>query len=114
MRTLNDVSLKENDRRAVERASQILRSQFPVAQVVLFGSKARGDDDAESDIDLLVLTDRLVSHAERHQMRHAIYPIQLLNDVAISLTVVPREEWETGMYSVLPIRDEVNRDGVAA
>ena len=48
MRTLNEISLAEKDRRAIEAASAILRRQFPVERVVVFGSKVRGNDDHES------------------------------------------------------------------
>ena len=114
MRALDQVRLKENDRRAVERAAAILRERFPVDRVVLFGSKARGDDDAESDIDLLILTSRPVSHAERSRMTEALFGLQLELEVVISKFVVPRAQWEHGLYQVMPIRREIERDGVAA
>ena len=114
MRTLDEINLKTKDRQAVERAARILKREFPVEAVILFGSKARGDDDAESDIDLLVLTTRDVPPAERQVMTDALFDLQLELDVVFSKVVVPREEWEHGLYQVLPLRKEVERDGVAA
>jgi len=113
MRTLKDISLEEKDRQAVERAAAILRERFPVEQVVLFGSKARGDADSESDIDLLVLTSRPMSHAEKDSITDAIFDVQLELDVTISTLIVSTEEWEHGLCQVLPIKYEVDRDGVA-
>ncbi len=112
MRSLHEISLADRDRRAVEQAADILRRQFPVEQVILFGSKARGDDRADSDIDLLILTTRLVSHKEREQMTRALFDVQLDLGVLISRLVVPLEQWKHGLYQVLPIRSEVERDGV--
>jgi len=114
VRTLDKISLREQDRRAVKAAAAILRQQFPVEQVVLFGSKARGDDDAESDIDLLVLTGRLMSWQERREITNSLFDLQLELEVVISTLIVPLEEWERGLYQVLPIRREVEREGVAA
>lgn len=114
MRTIKDIALREKDRQAVERASAILRERFPVERVVLFGSKARGDDDAESDIDLLVLTRRRVSAAEKSLMTAALYDLELELAVVISKLVVPVKEWEQGLYQVLPIRQEIEREGAAA
>ncbi len=34
-------------------------------------------------------------------------------DTNISLTIVDRENWEHGLYSLLLIKDEIVRDGVA-
>ena len=114
MRTLDDISLKPKDRMAVERAAAILREKFPVAEVILFGSKARGDDDAESDIDILVLTTRPISAAEKRSMTDALFDIELELGVVISKLVLPREEWEHGYYQALAIRRDVDQDGVAA
>ncbi len=114
MRTIDDISLKPKDRQAVEAAAGILKERFPVDSVILFGSKARGDDGPESDIDLVVLTSRPVDAAEKRQMTDALFDIELTLDVVISKLVVPREEWEQGLYQVLPIRHEVDREGAAA
>jgi len=114
MRTLDTIDLAPKDRNAVQRAAVLLRKGFPVEQVILFGSKARGDDDAESDIDLLVLTSRPVTTAEKRRMTAALFDIELELDVVISKIVVPREAWEHGYYQVLPIRHDVDRHGVAA
>jgi uncharacterized protein len=114
MKTLADISLKDKDRQAIQAAAAILRDGFPVERVVLFGSKARGDDDNESDIDLLVLTRRSVPHAIKRQMTHAVFDIQLSYNVVLSMIIVPLKDWDTGVYRVLPIRQEVDREGVAA
>jgi len=110
MRRLRDIHLAEDDRRAIEAAAAILRERFPVQLVVLFGSKARGDDDAESDIDLLVLTDRQLSWRERDQITSALFDLQLQMNVVLSTLVVSTDEWNEGLYQVLPIRGEIERD----
>ncbi len=114
MRTLDDLALRENDRRAIVAAQRTLREQFPVAAVVLFGSKARGDDTDESDVDLLVLTTRPCRWAEKRAMIAALGPLQREHAVVFSLLIVPQCEWTSGIYQALPIRDEIERDGVAA
>ncbi len=95
-------------------AASVLREQFPVQSVILFGSKARGDDDPESDVDLLVLTSQPVTRTMRRQMRDAVLPIEMSSDVWMGLTVVWAKDWEQGVYRVLPIRHEIDRDGAAA
>ena len=67
MKGLTDIPLKANEKEAILKAKQVLKAKFPVADVILFGSKARGDSDPESDIDLLVLTTRPIEWRERHQ-----------------------------------------------
>lgn len=114
MRTLGELVLKPPDRAAIEEASRLLRERFPVEEVILFGSKARGDDDDESDIDLLVLTSRDLSRRERHEIVRALFPLQLAHDVVLSPLIVAASEWRDGLLSVHPIRSEVDEQGVAA
>ena len=84
MRMLDHVQLKPNDRAATERAAQILRQRFPIEQVILFGSKARGEDDAESDIDLLVLTSQPLSARDRDAVVDSPFDLQLELGVVLS------------------------------
>jgi predicted nucleotidyltransferase len=114
MRTLDDVALNERDRRAIVAAARLLRDQFGATQVVLFGSKARGDDVADSDIDLLVLTPEPPTAEQKQQMRQALYPLQLELGVCFSRLFVSSHEWNDGRYRALPIHAEIDRDGVAA
>ena len=114
MKTISHITLKANDRKAIETAKDLLVQKYPVELIVLYGSKARGTDDAESDIDLLVLTTRELTWRERNAITDALYDIQLAQDVVISTLVVSKREWSEGRYSVLPIHDEIERYGVAA
>jgi len=114
MKTLDQIELAENDRAAVTEAAALLSKRFPVEGVVLFGSKARGQGDEESDIDLLVLTSRRLAWAEQARMTRALSPIQRECGTMISLLIVASADWNEGLYQVLPIRTEVERDGVAA
>lgn len=114
MRTLADIPLQENERRAIEAAAGLLYEAFPVEQVILFGSKARGGGDEESDIDLLVLTSRKLPWREADAITIALFDLELAYDVIFSTLIVPSQEWTAGVYRVLPIHDEITREGVAA
>jgi predicted nucleotidyltransferase len=114
MRTLDDTRLSERDRTAIKEAAALLMAQFPVTKVVLFGSKARGDDDPDSDIDLLVLTERHLDWEERAQIVKILFHVGLTHDVLFSFLDAPQEEWSAGIMTVLPIHSEIDRDGVLA
>ena len=59
--------LTDEDRRAIVRFRDELRARYGarVRDLRLYGSKVRGDDHAESDIDLLVLLDAVDWPTER-------------------------------------------------
>jgi len=112
VRTLDDLALKDNEREAIREATRMLKEKFPVKEIILFGSKARGDDDPESDIDLLLLTTRPIHWKERHFIVEALFDIEMKYDVVISIIVNSVNDWQTGLSSLLPIREEINQEGI--
>lgn len=113
MKTLEELHLKENERAALDEASHILRGNFPVSRVMLFGSKATGTDDPESDMDILVLTSRELPWRERDGLINSIFETQLKYDVVFGVLVVSEKEWDEGLSTVLPIHHEIEEHGVA-
>jgi predicted nucleotidyltransferase len=114
MRSIDEVRLSPVDRQAIQEATEALRSVLDVERIVLFGSKARGDDDPESDIDLLVLTHGDTSSADRYRVVDALYPIELRLGVVVSPLLVQTEEWRSGLIAFHPIHAEIEEQGVAA
>ncbi len=112
MRTIINQHIKGNEQKAIQLASETLREKFPVQKVILFGSKARGDDDEESDIDLLLLTDRPVSWEERKAISDSLYDIEMSHNVILSSLISTETEWNEGTFSVMPIHDEVEEQGI--
>ena len=97
---------------ALSELKQELVRHFDVDSLVLFGSVVRGEADYESDIDLLVLTARKLDRTSRHEITGVVFEINLKYDTNISTIVVDSNTWDTGLISVLPIRDEVHSEGI--
>ena len=113
MKTLNDLSLKDNEREAIREATRMLKEKFPVKEVILFGSKARGDDNPESDIDLLLLTTRPINWRERQSIIHALFDLGMRYDVIFSILDTTEADYEQGIFTAFPIYREIKKDGVA-
>jgi len=113
LRDSGDLKLKGNEKAAIREATRILKERFPVKEVILFGSKARGDSDQESDIDLLLLTTKPIHWKERHEIVYALFDVEMKHDVVISIIVNTLHDWNDGICTVLPIHEEINREGVA-
>jgi len=111
MKSLNAIKIKNKDRVAINMASKRLKKTIPVEKIILFGSKARGDDDSESDIDLLLLTKRFITWSERKAIIDSLYYIQLDYDVIFSPFVIPTKEFHEGTFSVMPIYNEILHEG---
>ena len=112
-RTLDDTNLSVIERQALAdlRARLFAELGF-VAEVILFGSAARGTADAESDIDLLVLTTYALDNWTRHDISDIIADINSEYETNFSSLVIDQESWRNGLISVLPIKTEISRDGI--
>jgi len=114
VKKLEQLPLRENEKTAIREATKLLKERFLVKEVILFGSKARGDDDPESDIDLLILTTAPLHWKERENMINALFEIEMAYDVVISIMDTTISEWEQGVYTILPIHHDISHDGVVA
>ena len=85
MKTLDDLTLRRNEKEAIREATRMLKEKFPVKEVILFDSKARGDSDADSDIDLFLVTKRSIHWKERRAIIHALFDLGMDHDVIFSI-----------------------------
>lgn len=111
MKTLDSIHLADKDRNSILEAARSLKSELPVSQVILFGSKARGQADVNSDLDLLVISSCPVTAYLRAAVSEKLADINLQNDVVLSPVVVFEKDWTDGLLHYLPLYAEVQRDG---
>ena len=72
------------DEATILTAVDVLRQAAPGARIVVFGSYARGDYDADSDVDFLVIEPGLKSRREEMvRLRDALRPLRIPVDVLV-------------------------------
>lgn len=112
MKRIEDVALTTEQEQALAELRRALPAAFPVERLVLFGSVARGEADEESDTDVLVVLSQPFTRAERHEITDLVFDINLRYGTNLSTLVVDEASWEHGPVSILPIHQEILRDGV--
>jgi predicted nucleotidyltransferase len=59
---LRKKAMDARDREIVNKLKSLLHKRVKLHQVILFGSRARGDSDPDSDMDVLVVLDEPRTH----------------------------------------------------
>ena len=89
-----------------------LRRKNPDAEIILFGSHARGDSNSNSDWDILVLLNNLtVDRKLEKEYREELFYVELEVGEPISTFVFSKKDWET-KHSITPLYLNVKRDGI--
>ena len=82
------------------------------AEVILFGSHARGQAHDESDWDILVLIDQNKNNRQiEDKYRDEMFLLELELGEPISTFVYSKKDWET-KYSSTPLYQNVKKEGV--
>jgi predicted nucleotidyltransferase len=80
----------------------------PQAEIVLYGSRSRGDYREESDWDFLILTESEATEEFKKKIRSVLFNVGLENNQVISSIIESKNEWRklklTSLYK--NIQDE--------
>lgn len=102
---LSQETLREIKRRITEKE--------PLAEIILYGSFARGEGKQNSDIDLLILVNKpSLSYAETNRLTYPLYDYALQTGQLISPVVKTKKEWEERFF-FSPLYHNVKKEGIA-
>jgi predicted nucleotidyltransferase len=111
MKTLESSNLTSIQREALNMLREKLFHEFDIERIILYGSAARGEATADSDIDVLIVTTNPKSRWQQHQITDVVFEVNLQYDTTFSSLIVDRNEWKNG-YSFLLLQDEIANEGV--
>ena len=100
------------DRKLVKECAEAIWQLQPGSEIVFFGSRARGRAQEESDLDLLVLTDRPLSFQDEMRLLDSVFPLEFESGVIICPLVEVRNRWYSEKYQAMPLARAIIKHGV--
>jgi len=85
----------------------------PGATVILYGSRARGDAQPDSDWDFMVLHDFAPSDEANNQLHDLLLNVELDSGQVIVAIHRTKREWNSRLYEAMPFHQNVVREGQA-
>jgi len=96
----------------LQRIRKSVELSAPDANVILYGSYARGSQSEQSDIDLLILLDKnRISREDETRIKYPLYDIEFETGQIISPLVLSKSDWES-QHIITPFYENVMREGI--
>jgi hypothetical protein len=106
-------AMLDSDLAALRAFKAALRGRLAVDQLIAFGSRVRGDADADSDLDVLVVVRADPTYEVWQIVSECAWETGLVCGVLIAPVVVSREAWEHGPERSSLLGLAVRREGVS-
>jgi len=81
------------------------------AEVLLYGSRARGDEHEDSDWDIPILIDSEASVDQEMIFRHKLFDLELETGESFSTFVFNKSEWNSKFW-MTPLYKNIVKEGI--
>lgn len=110
---MKTIGLNPHDHLIAIELKHALMARVPLHSMMVFGSRARGDHDPDSDMDVLVILDDTATASDRRAVSDCAWDISIQLGVLITPVVYVRRNWETGPERSSLLALAVAEEGVA-
>ncbi|MFD2117122.1 nucleotidyltransferase family protein [Paenibacillus yanchengensis] len=113
MKKISDVkSLTDQEMMALEELVFKVKHVFRVKNIFLFGSKARGDSNENSDVDIMIIIEEDEAKENRNKLSEISFEVNYEYDTNIYAGLDYGSKWEDKDYLLLPLPSNITEEGV--
>jgi len=109
---MGSIQIYRADKGAVEEFKGKIVEEFPEAQFILFGSKARNEDSEPSDIDILVTLKRKIVTAVEEDIFRIGFETGLKWEVVFGIVVEEDKFFFSSLAKTMPFYQNISKEGI--
>jgi predicted nucleotidyltransferase len=103
----NETGQERLDKETLGTLRTIITTEVPDAELMLFGNRAKGAYDAQSDWDILILTSNDYPQTLKWELQEKLFNVTMSQGTRVNILLAQKTKWQTGQeYEVLRKRIE--------
>ena len=104
--------MDSSEKSVLKKLSGLVTARFPEAKLILFGSRARGDAEPESDLDVLVLLEAEDIAEARRFVSECAWEAGFEHDIVVVPVVYRKQDWQNGPERYSLLATSVAKEGI--
>jgi predicted nucleotidyltransferase len=105
--------LTETDHKIAERLkAMMIKRGLPIEEVIVFGSRARGDFEEDSDLDVLVVVTSASTLQVTDAIRNCAWEVGVNADRYVQSVILSRDEVENTPFRASLFMQTIREEGV--
>jgi predicted nucleotidyltransferase len=111
--TFRDLKADKTFSFVTNKIKEIVHRYDANADIILFGSRARGDWNEESDGDFLILTSKNVTPDLKKRIIYEMHDVELEENIVLQFLIKNKKDWEI-RYLNSPLYLNIKDEGLKA
>lgn len=109
---IKGIEIVEEERKAILEFKRAVNKLSPGSEFILFGSRARGENNKISDIDILVLVNHNIESKLEEKIFEQAFEVGLNYEVTFGIIVYSKEIWNSSLAREMPLHWNIDREGI--
>lgn len=105
--------MNELEKKVVNNFRLLLSQRVALHSLIVFGSRARGDAEPDSDMDVLVILSGPNTEKERRHASDCAWEAGFAHGLVVVPVVVSRQAWEYGPERYSLLAQVIEEEGIA-
>ncbi len=99
------------EKKIIDTFLLLIKKKLSIHRVELFGSRARGDADPDSDMDVLAIVDDITPELEDY-ISECAWEAGFKHGIVLVPVVFTRDEWENGLERYSLLAEAIRAEGI--